>query len=290
MKQYLELLKHVMEFGELKQNRTGVNTKDSFGHTIRFDLRKGFPLLTTRKMPFNSIVAELIWFIKGSTNVNELREIQHGSDSNKKTIWDANYENQAKDLGYVNGNLGPIYGAQWRRPLIKDDTINSRIIKTDQLEEAIYQIKNHPDSRRIIVNSWQSDDLRKMALPPCHYSFQFNVSSDGEYLDLLWNQRSWDLTCGAGYNIASYALLLEIVAKITNKKARYLICSAGSCHIYENHFENVEIQLTRTPKELPTLKIASHIKSLKDAENSNIYDYSIENYNPDEPLKFDMVV
>ena len=189
MKQYLELLKHVMEFGELKYNRTGVNTKDSFGHTIRFDLRKGFPLLTTRKMPFNSIAAELIWFIKGSTNVNELREIQHGYDSNKKTIWDANYENQAKNLGYVNGNLGPIYGAQWRRPLIKDDTINSRIIKTDQLEEAIYQIKNHPGSRRIIVNSWQSDDLRKMALPPCHYSFQFNVSSDGEYLDLLWTQR-----------------------------------------------------------------------------------------------------
>ena len=129
-----------------------------------------------------------------------------------------------------------------------------------------------------------------MALPPGHYSFQFNVSSDGEYLDLLWNQRSLDLTCGAGYNIASYALLLEIVAKITNKKARYLICSVGSCHIYENHFENAEIQLTRTPKELPTLKIASHIKALKDVENSNIYDYSIENYSPDEPLKFDMVV
>lgn len=290
MKQYLELLKTVLEFGEIKQNRTGVKTIDQFGHTIRFDLRKGFPLVTTRKMPFKSIVAELLWFIKGSTNVNELREIQHGSGSNKKTIWDANYENQGKELGYSDGNLGPVYGYQWRRPLLKDDVINSKVIKTDQLKEAIYQIQNTPESRRILVNSWQTDDLRKMTLPPCHFSFQFNVSADGEYLDLLWNQRQWDLTVGASYNIASYALLLEIIAKITGKKARYLICHAGSCHIYENHLDNVKIQLERTPKELPTLKIANHICTLEDVEKSIVDDYTLENYNPDESLKFEMVV
>lgn len=290
MKQYLDLVKTVLEFGEGKQNRTGVKTLDSFGHQIRFDLRKGFPLITTRKLPFNFIVAELLWFISGSTNVNKLREIQHGPGSNKKTIWDANYENQAKDLGYTNGELGPIYSAQWRKEFLKDDVENSRTIKTDQLKESIEQIQKSPDSRRILVNSWNTDDLRKMALPPCHYGYQFNVSSDGQYLDLLWTQRSCDLLVGIPANISSYALLLSIVAQITGKTPRFLIGHLGSVHIYDNHIENAKLQLTREPLELCKLEINKSIRSLDDVEKSTLDDYTLVDYKSHEPLKFEMVV
>lgn len=290
MKQYLDLVKTILEFGEKKTNRTGVNTLDQFAHQIKFDLRKGFPLGTTRLVNFKPIVAELLWFIKGSQNVNELREIQHGAGSTKMTIWDANYENQGKSLGYTKGDLGPVYGRQWRREFLKDDTENSRTVKTDQLKEVIDLIKNSPDSRRILVNCWQVDDLRKMSLPPCHYGFQFNVSADGQYLDLLWTQRSQDLGCGAYFNIASYALLLSIVAKITNKTPRFLTGQIGSCHIYENHLDSFKEQLTREPLELPTLKISDKIKTLDDVEKSSVDDYQILNYNHHPKLKFEMVV
>lgn len=290
MKQYKELVKTVLDFGELKQNRTGVDTLDSFGHTIKFDLRKGFPLGTLRKMPWRSIVSELLWFIKGSTNVNELRKIQHGENSNKRTIWDDNYEHQAVELGYQNGELGPIYGGQWRKKYLKDNQEISRAVLTDPLKEAIDLIKNDPYSRRIIVNSWQVNDLRKMALPPCHYSFQFNVSADGKYLDLMWTMRSSDLGCGLYYNVASYGLLLSIIAKITNKEPRYLIGSLGSVHIYKNHIEQFNELLKRDTLELPTLKIANHIKTLEDVEKSIPDDYEIENYNCHPTMKFEMVV
>lgn len=290
MKQYKELVKTVLDFGELKQNRTGVDTIDSFGHMLKFDLRKGFPLGTLRKMPWRSIVSELLWFIKGSTNVNELRKIQHGENSNKRTIWDDNYEHQAVELGYQNGELGPIYGGQWRKKYLKDNQEISRAVLTDPLKEAIDLIKNDPYSRRIIVNSWQVNDLRKMALPPCHYSFQFNVSADEKYLDLIWTQRSTDVGCGLYYNIASYGLLLSIIAKITNKEPRYLIGSLGSVHIYKNHIEQFNELLKRDILELPTLKIANHIKTLEDIEKSIPDDYEIENYNCHPTMKFEMVV
>lgn len=241
-------------------------------------------------MNFDFIVAELLWFIRGSTNVNELREIQHGPESTKRTIWDANYENQGKSLGYTNGELGPIYGAQWRKEFLKDDNETSRTVKTDQLKEAIDLIKNSPDSRRILVNSWNPDDLRKMSLPPCHYGYQFNVSSDGEYLDLLWTQRSADVGVGIPANIASYALLLSIVAKITDRKPRFLIGQFGSCHIYKNHVQSLLEMIDRKPLQLSELIISDKIKTLADVENSSMNDYTLDNYNSYPKIKFEMVV
>lgn len=287
MKQYLDLLQDILDNGNDRSDRTGVGTRSVFGRQVRFNMEDGFPAVTTKKLAWKAVVSELLWFLEGSTNEHRLAEIKNDnkpydelSDKQKKTIWTDNYENQGKALGYTDGELGPVYGHQWRD-----------FIGVDQITNVIEQIRNNPDSRRLLVSAWNPSDLNKMALPPCHYSFQFYV--EGDKLSLMYNMRSNDCFLGKPFNDASYALLLHIVAKMTNKVPYELIASLGDAHIYNNHMEQVKEQLKRTPHKLPTLKLPDIDWSgtiddvLKQVKTS---DFVLENYECDEAIKAPMAV
>ena len=309
MKNYLELLTDVLNNGEERDDRTGVGTISVFGRQLRFNLKDGFPAVTTKSLMWRSVVSELLWFLEGSTNEHRLAEIKNDNkpsdqltEKEKKTIWTLNSENQGKNLGYGNGELGPIYGYNWRHWKALAGNGHSKLGKTityaiqefDQLTNVINEIKNNPHSRRLLVSAWNVPELENMALPPCHYSFQFYVSgSENQYLSLMWNQRSIDCACGLPFNIASYALLLNIVAKMTNKIPYELIGNLGDCHIYKNHIEGVREQIKRTPHKLPTLKlpdidwnrgIDDILKSVKTS------DFVLENYEHDPKIIYPMAV
>lgn len=254
MKQYLDLLNRIMTEGIEKTDRTGTGTKSVFGHQMRFHLDDGFPLLTTKKLHLKSIIYELLWFLQGDTNVKYLQE--HGV-----RIW-----NEWAD---ENGELGPVYGHQWRSwPDYQGGTI-------DQIQNVLDLIKNHPDSRRMIVSAWNVAEVEKMALPPCHTMFQFYVA-DGR-LSLQLYQRSADTFLGVPFNIASYALLLMMMTQVTGLKPGDFIHTTGDTHLYLNHMEQVKLQLTRTPRPLPTMRINPDVKSLFDFRYE---DFSLENYDP----------
>lgn len=259
MKQYLDLLRYVMDNGVMKSDRTGTGTKSVFGYQMRFDLADGFPLLTTKKLHLKSIIYELLWFLKGDTNVKYLQD-------NGVRIW-----NEWAD---ADGNLGPIYGKQWRA--WRD--YNGGTI--DQLSEAVETIRTNPDSRRIIVSAWNVADLPEMRLPPCHAFYQFYVA-DGR-LSLQLYQRSADIFLGVPFNIASYALLLMMVAQVTGLEAGDFVHTLGDAHIYTNHFEQVREQLGREPRALPVMRINPDVKSIFDFKYE---DFTLENYNPHPHIK-----
>lgn len=254
MKQYLDLLQHVLDHGILKEDRTGTGTHSVFGYQMRFDLQNGFPLLTTKKLHLKSIIHELLWFLKGDTNVKYLQE-------NGVRIW-----NEWAD---ENGDLGHIYGYQWRS---WPDYDGGHI---DQIKEAIDTIQNNPDSRRIIVSAWNVADLPQMNLPPCHAFFQFYVANGKLSLQLY--QRSADIFLGVPFNIASYALLLMMVAQVTGLEAGDFVHTLGDAHIYNNHIEQVREQLSREPRALPTMKLNPDVKSIFDFKYE---DFELTDYNP----------
>ena len=254
MKQYLDLCRRVMTEGTLKTDRTGTGTKSVFGHQLRCDLQDGFPLLTTKKLHLKSIIYELLWFLRGDTNVHYLQE--HGV-----RIW-----NEWAD---ENGELGPVYGHQWRSwPDYQGGTI-------DQIQNVVELIKHHPDSRRMIVSAWNVAEVDSMALPPCHTLFQFYVADDTLSLQLY--QRSADIFLGVPFNIASYALLLQMMAQVTGLKAGTFVHTFGDAHIYTNHFEQVQLQLTREPRPLPTMRINPDVHSIFDFHYE---DFTLEGYDP----------
>lgn len=254
MKQYLDLLRRVKAEGVFKGDRTGTGTTSVFGHQMRFDMADGFPLLTTKKLHTKSIIHELLWFLKGDTNVKYLQD-------NGVRIW-----NEWAD---ENGDLGHIYGYQWRSwPDYKGGNI-------DQISEVIDQIKNNPNSRRLIVSAWNVADIDNMNLPPCHAFFQFYVA-DGK-LSLQLYQRSADIFLGVPFNIASYALLLHMVAQVTGLEPGTFVHTLGDAHIYSNHEEQIDLQLTREPRKLPRLKINPDVKSIFDFKYE---DFEIVDYDP----------
>ena len=254
MKQYLDLVKEILDNGVVKSDRTGTGTKSIFGHQMRFNLEEGFPLLTTKKLHLKSIIHELLWFLKGDTNVHYLQE-------NGVRIW-----NEWAD---ENGDLGHVYGYQWR----SWPTYNGGHIY--QIKEVIRQIKETPDSRRMIVSAWNVADLDKMNLPPCHLLFQFYVA-DGR-LSLQLYQRSADTFLGVPFNIASYALLLQMMAQVTGLKAGDFVHTTGDTHLYLNHLEQAQLQLTRTPRPLPHMVINPDVKDLFDFRYE---DFQLEGYDP----------
>lgn len=264
MQQYLDLLHRILEEGKVKTDRTGTGTKSIFGHQMRFNLEDGFPVLTTKKLHLKSIIYELLWFLKGDTNVKYLQE--HGV-----SIW-----NEWAD---ENGDLGPVYGHQWRSwPDHRGGTI-------DQIQNVVNLIKHHPDSRRMLVTAWNPADIGEMALPPCHCVFQFYVA-DGR-LSLQLYQRSADTFLGVPFNIASYALLLQMMAQVTGLKAGDFIHTTGDTHLYLNHIEQAKLQLTRTPRELPQMKLNPDVKSLFDFRYE---DFELLNYNPWPHIKAEVAV
>lgn len=264
MQQYLDLLHRILEEGQVKTDRTGTGTKSIFGHQMRFNLEDGFPVLTTKKLHLKSIIYELLWFLKGDTNVKYLQE--HGV-----SIW-----NEWAD---ENGDLGPVYGHQWRSwPDHRGGTI-------DQIQNVIDLIKHHPDSRRMLVTAWNPADISEMALPPCHCLFQFYVA-DGR-LSLQLYQRSADTFLGVPFNIASYALLLQMMAQVTGLKAGDFIHTTGDTHLYLNHIEQAKLQLTRTPRELPQMKLNPDVKSLFDFRYE---DFELLNYDPWPHIKAEVAV
>ena len=254
MKQYLDLLQHVLDHGIFKEDRTGTGTHSVFGYQMRFDLQDGFPLLTTKKLHLKSIIHELLWFLKGDTNVKYLQE-------NGVRIW-----NEWAD---ENGDLGHIYGYQWRS---WPDYNGGHI---DQIKEAIDTIQHNPDSRRIIVSAWNVADLPQMNLPPCHAFFQFYVANGKLSLQLY--QRSADIFLGVPFNIASYALLLMMVAQVTGLEAGDFVHTLGDAHIYNNHIEQVREQLSREPRDLPKMKLNPDVKSIFDFKYE---DFELTDYNP----------
>ena len=239
MKQYLDLMRHVMAEGHDKSDRTGTGTRSVFGYQMRFDLSEGFPLLTTKKLHLRSIIHELLWFLKGDTNIQYLKD-------NQVSIWD--------EWADENGELGPVYGYQWRSWPTPDGQ------HIDQIQNIIQQIKNSPDSRRIIVSAWNPALIDQMALPPCHALFQFYVA-DGKLSCQLY-QRSADIFLGVPFNIASYALLTLMVAQVCGLKAGEFIHTFGDAHIYSNHFEQVQLQLSREPRALPKMKLNPEVNDL----------------------------
>lgn len=288
MKQWHELLSEILNKGTKIKDRTGVGTRSLFGQTLRFDVSHQFPAVTTKKLAWNAVVGELLWFLEGSSNVDRLREITYGSKySEKKTIWDANYENQAKALGYEDGELGPVYGVQWR-----DWLSYSPEGSVDQIQKVIDDIKEQKKAgvhnRRLLVSAWNPSEIEHMALPPCHYSFQFYLHDNK--LSLLWNQRSVDSFLGWPFNVASYALLLNIICKITDTVPGDLIFNGGDCHIYENHRDQVLQILARKPKQLPVLEIKKDIKSLNDLKFCTVKDFVLVGYDHHGTVKAPMAV
>ena len=259
MHAYHQLIQHVLENGAKKEDRTGTGTLSVFGYQMRFNLEEGFPLVTTKKLHLKSIIHELLWFLKGETNIAYLKE-------NGVRIWD--------EWSDEHGNLGPVYGKQWRCWEGK----NGKVI--DQISEVIQQIKSNPDSRRLIVSAWNVGDLSEMALAPCHAFFQFYVA-DGK-LSLQLYQRSADIFLGVPFNIASYALLLEMIAQVTDLKVGEFVHTFGDAHIYTNHLEQVKLQILREPRSLPKIKINPKVTSIFDFKYE---DFELIDYNPHPHIK-----
>lgn len=264
MQQYLDLLRHIRENGVMKEDRTGTGTQSVFGYQMRFNLSDGFPLLTTKKVHLKSIIHELLWFISGNTNIGYLRE-------NGVTIWDEWADDQ--------GNLGPVYGHQWR----SWSCPNGKAI--DQLSGVINLIQHNPDSRRMLVTAWNPAEVDQMALPPCHCLFQFYVAN-GKLSCQLY-QRSADVFLGVPFNIASYALLTMMIAQVSGLEPGEFIHTTGDTHIYRNHFEQVALQLTREPRPLPTMKINPDVKSIFDFKYQ---DFTLEGYDPWPAIKAPVAV
>ena len=259
MKQYHDLLQHILDKGAKKEDRTGTGTISVFGYQMRFDLNEGFPCLTTKKVHMRSIIHELLWFLKGDTNIQYLKE-------NNVSIWD--------EWADENGNLGPVYGSQWRSWPCADGR------QIDQITKIIDQLKNNPDSRRIIVSAWNVAEIENMALPPCHAFFQFYVA-DGKLSCQLY-QRSADTFLGVPFNIASYALLTLMVAQVCNLKPGDFIHTLGDAHLYSNHIEQANLQLTRDFRKLPKMKINPEVK---DIFAFKYEDFELENYDPHPHIK-----
>ncbi|MGB8518339.1 MAG: thymidylate synthase [Gallionella sp.] len=259
MRQYLDLMQHVLDHGTKKSDRTGTGTTSVFGYQMRFDLARGFPLVTTKKCHLKSIIHELLWFLQGDTNIAYLKE--HGV-----RIWD--------EWANENGDLGPVYGKQWRSWA----TVDGRVI--DQIKIAVEQLKNNPDSRRIIVSAWNVAELDKMALAPCHAFFQFYVA-DGKLSCQLY-QRSADIFLGVPLNIASYALLTMMMAQVCGLQVGDFVHTFGDAHLYSNHMEQTALQLSREPRALPTMKINPDVK---DILGFKFEDFTLEGYDPHPAIK-----
>ncbi len=264
MKQYLDLMRHVRDHGIEKTDRTGTGTRSVFGYQMRFDLAEGFPLVTTKKLHLRSIIHELLWFLKGDTNIRYLKE-------NGVSIWD--------EWADENGNLGPVYGSQWR----SWPTADGRHI--DQIQQLLEQIKSNPDSRRLIVSAWNVGEIENMALPPCHAFFQFYVAQGRLSCQLY--QRSADIFLGVPFNIASYALLLMMIAQVSGLKPVDFVHTLGDAHLYSNHIEQANLQLQRQPHALPTMKINPSITNLFDF---TFEDFELVNYLSHEHIKAPVAV
>ncbi len=264
MQQYLDLVKHIIETGTDKSDRTGTGTRSVFGYQMRFDLSKGFPLVTTKKCHLKSIIYELLWFLQGDTNIGYLKE-------HNVRIWD--------EWADENGNLGPVYGKQWRSWAGADG------VEVDQVKDLIHQIKNNPDSRRMIISAWNVADLPKMKLMPCHCLFQFYVAN-GKLSCQLY-QRSADVFLGVPFNIASYALLTMMIAQVCGLEPGEFVHSFGDVHLYSNHFEQAHLQLSRTPFPLPTMKINSEVKDIFDFK---FEDFELLNYESHPAIKAPVAV
>ncbi|RED95578.1 thymidylate synthase [Marinoscillum furvescens] len=259
MKQYLDLMQHILDHGVDKGDRTGTGTRSIFGHQMRFNLQEGFPLVTTKKVHLRSIIHELLWFIKGDSNIKYLNE-------NKVSIWD--------EWADENGDLGPVYGVQWRSWMKSDGST------VDQLTQLIDTIKNNPNSRRMIISAWNVGEIEKMALPPCHTLFQFYVA-DGKLSCQLY-QRSADVFLGVPFNIASYALFTMMIAQVCDLEPGDFVHTFGDTHIYSNHFEQAKLQLTREPRPLPVMKLNPEVKSIFDFKYE---DFTLEGYDPHPHIK-----
>jgi thymidylate synthase len=287
LKQYLDLLNHILEKGVKKEDRTGTGTTSVFGYQMRFDLSEGFPLVTTKKTHLKAIISELLWFIEGSTDERRLAEIHYGQCVEdiigKKTVWTANADSQGKALGYKNSDtvkeLGPVYGAQWRSWMGTDGHA------VDQLSDLIDQIKTNPDSRRMILSAWNVGEIEKMALPPCHTFFQFYVAN-GKLSCQLY-QRSADVFLGVPFNIASYALLTMMIAQVCDLEVGDFVHTFGDAHIYSNHYEQVNLQLSRTPYDKPSIKINAEVKDINDFK---MEDFELVGYESHESIKAKMAV
>ena len=264
MRQYLDLLQHVIDNGVQKEDRTGTGTRSVFGYQMRFHLDDGFPLLTTKKLHLRSIIYELLWFLRGDTNIGYLHD-------NKVSIWD--------EWADKNGDLGPVYGHQWR----SWDTADGGHI--DQITQLIEQIKHNPDSRRLLVSAWNVGEIERMALPPCHILFQFYVA-EGRLSCQLY-QRSADIFLGVPFNIASYALFTMMIAQVTGLKYGDFVHTFGDAHIYNNHMEQCKLQLTREPRPLPTMHLNPDVKNIFDFR---FEDFTLENYNPHPHIKGEVAV
>lgn len=264
MQQYLDLLRHIKANGTIKSDRTGTGTISTFGYQMRFDLSQGFPLLTTKKLHLRSIIYELLWFLRGDTNIRYLHD-------HKVTIWD--------EWADQNGDLGHIYGYQWRSWPTPDGK------HIDQITQVIDQIRKNPDSRRLIVSAWNVAEIDTMALPPCHTLFQFYVADNKLSCQLY--QRSADVFLGVPFNIASYALLTQMVAQVTGLEVGTFVHTLGDAHIYLNHTEQVDLQLSRTPRALPVMKINPDVRSIFDFQYE---DFSLESYDPYPSIKAPIAV
>ncbi|MCW9058489.1 MAG: thymidylate synthase [Gammaproteobacteria bacterium] len=264
MKQYLDLMRHVREHGVRKEDRTGTGTLSVFGYQMRFDLAEGFPVVTTKKLHLRSIIHELLWFLSGDTNIRYLKE-------NGVSIWDE----WADDAG----NLGPVYGSQWRSWPAADGR------RIDQLSEVVQQIRTNPDSRRLIVSAWNVGEIEHMALPPCHAFFQFYVA-EGRLSCQLY-QRSADIFLGVPFNIASYALLTRMIAQVTGLEAGEFIHTLGDAHLYSNHLEQADLQLSRTPRPLPQMRINPEVKDLF---AFRFEDFELVDYDPHPHIKAPVAV
>lgn len=288
MKQYLDALEYILENGKDRKDRTGVGTKSIFGYQMRFDLRNEFPAVTTKKLAWRSVVSELLWMIEGSSDERRLAEIHYGKPRKelvgKTTIWTANADKQAAELGYTNTDtekdLGPVYGHQWRK-------WDAQFGFVDQLAEVLENMYYDPDSRRHIISAWNADKVNVMALPPCHTLFQFHIT-DGELSCQLY-QRSADMFLGVPFNIASYSLLTHMVAKLLKLKVGDFVWTGGDCHIYQNHFEQVKEQITRKPKPGPQLKMPD-FDDLRDIVLSKPEEYELIGYDPMPTIKAPMAV
>ncbi len=263
MQQYLQLMKHVLETGVKKEDRTGTGTLSVFGYQMRFDLSKGFPLVTTKKLHLKSIIHELLWFLKGETNIKYLKE-------NGVRIWD--------EWADENGNLGPVYGAQWR-------SWNSASEPIDQISRLVEQIKSNPDSRRHMVSAWNVGEIEKMALPPCHILFQFYVAN-GKLSCQLY-QRSADIFLGVPFNIASYALFTMMIAQVCDLEPGDFVHTFGDAHLYSNHLEQAKLQLSREPRQLPWMIINPDVKNIFEFRYE---DFTLDSYNPHPHIKAKVAV
>ncbi len=262
MKQYLQLLQDVLENGEKRSDRTGTGTLSVFGYQMRFDLAEGFPLVTTKKCHLRSIIHELLWFLKGDTNISYLHE-------NNVSIWD--------EWADAQGNLGPVYGYQWRHWGAEN---------IDQISQVVSSIKNNPSSRRHIVSAWNVADIEKMKLPPCHALFQFYVHEDKRLSCQLY-QRSADIFLGVPFNIASYALLTLMMAQVTGLKPGHFVHTLGDAHLYLNHIDQAKLQLSREPKKLPVMNLNPDVKDIFEFK---FEDFVLENYDPHPTIKADISV